>query len=367
MPSKSEILNENSVLDEKLFKDSPKTEDTTSHIISFLSEKAIEQNKLQKALSLFAFNKNCYHANQPQRIKDAFVRYVSKNNQKAVQEMLNTHPEFKIHQLLGYIASGNQDEAEQMLKEHPELLLQSGSVIDPSGRHFKNIRPFELLLWTMDVRYMANMVLHCIPQDKKGDEIRIELLKQYKTVIEDFDVEKKTGGVHFTLNGEKHHEKHFDFKPLINALDTYAKNYDDWTVKERRAHWCKVIGKEQRMLPMNVRQHYCDPDESFYPTPTFDKQELKRGLKLHTFAKDEDDIWNSGLIGLGEDFGITRCDGVGGAWEVMGGGGRPLATIDLAAISALCKMRTIDLGLLKKQLEQLIQKSEEIHLVIRHH
>lgn len=109
MQSKREILNENSVLDEELFKDSPKSEDTTSNIISFLPEEAIKENKLQEALSVFAYNNNCRRANQPQRIEDAFVRYVSKDNKKAVQEMLNKHPEFKIHQLLGYLASGNQE------------------------------------------------------------------------------------------------------------------------------------------------------------------------------------------------------------------------------------------------------------------
>lgn len=58
LQSKREILNKNSVLDEKLFKDSQKSEDTTSHIISFLSEEAIEENKLQKALSVFAAYKS---------------------------------------------------------------------------------------------------------------------------------------------------------------------------------------------------------------------------------------------------------------------------------------------------------------------
>ncbi|MCL9685561.1 hypothetical protein [Legionella maioricensis] len=345
------------ILDEKLFKDSPKAEDTTSHIISFLPKEAIEGNQLQKALSLFAFNRNCYRANQPQRIEEAFVRYVSKNNQNTVQEMLNKHPKFKIHQLLGYIASGNQDEAEKLLKEHPELLLQSGSVIAPSGHHFKNIKPFELLLWTMDVRYMANMVLDCLPKNEKGEEIRIELLKQYKTVIEDFDEEKKTGGVHFTLNGKKHHEQHFDFKPLINALDTYVKNTPVWGTGKSKEYWRTVVGKEQSLLPAHVRQHYCDPDESFYPTPTFNKPKFKRTLKLHNYAENEEVVWDSGL----KDVGISRGSRIGQA-VVLGEGSTDPAPVclDLDAISSLCKVRTADLELLKKQLEQPIQQLEEI-------
>lgn len=245
-----------------------------------------------------------------------------------------------------------------MLEEHPELLVQSGSVIDPSGRHFKNIKPFELVLWTMDVRYMANMVLDCIPKDKKGDEIRIELLKQYKAVIEDFDAEKKTGGVYYTLNGEKHHEKHFDFQPLINAFDTYVKNNEDWDYKERKRYWFQVIGKKLGMLPMHVRHHYCDPDESFDPTPTFDKKELKRSLKFNNYFKKEWLVWDSGLVGLGVNFGIFRQSL---RWASLSSSvlATVAAGVDLAAVSGLCKRRMEDLELLKKQLVQPIQKSDE--------
>lgn len=258
---------------------------------------------------------------------------------------------------MGYLASGNQEEAAKILKEHPELLVHSGSVIDPSGRHFKKIKPFELVLWTMDVRYMANMVLDCIPKDEKGKEIRIELLKQYKAVIEDFDAEKKTGGVHYTLNGEKHHEKHFDFQPLINALDTYVKNHDGWNKRERKIHWCQAVGKKQGMLPMHVRHHYCDPDESFDPTPTFDKKELKRNLKFYNHVKNEELVWDSGLVGLGINFGISRADSES---ECGTESGRGAVEIDLAAVISLCKMRMGELELLKKQLVQSIQKTDEL-------
>ena len=360
MQSKTEILNENSLLDEKLFKDSLKTEDTTSQIISFLPKEAIKENALQKALSSFVFNKNCYYANQPQRLEDAFVRYVYKDNQKTVKEMLMQHPEFKIHQLLGYIASGNQDEAEKMLKEHPELLLQSGSVIDPSGRLFKNIKPFELLIWTMDVRYMANMVLDCVRRAEKGDEIRIELLKQYKAVVEDFDAEKKTGGVHYTLNGEKHHEKHFDFQPLIKALDTYVKNYDSWSYEKCVDYWCKEVGKEQFKLTIEARNQYCHLTRSFDPVPDFNEEHLVRNLKFYNYVTNREQIWGSRLVGLGTDFGILRGAALGLPARPRGAGGGRWARIDLTAISRLCEVRTEDLMALKERLVLSIQKSEEI-------
>lgn len=356
MQLKNEILNDTSLLDEKLFVMSSKSEDTTTHIISFLPKEAIKEGELQKALSSFVFNRNCYYAMQPQRLEDAFVRHVAKGNQKIVDAMLSKHPEFKIHQLLGYIASGNQDEAEKMLEQNPELLLQSGSVIDPSGRLFEKIKPFELVLWTMDVRYMANMVLDCIHKAKEGDEIRIELLKQYKAVIEDFDAEKKTGGVRFTLNGKRHHEKHFDWQPLLNALNTYIENYDYWGV-ERDEHWCTVVGQEQQMLPMHVRHHYCNPEEPFNPPPTFNKKELKRTLKFYNYFSEVEEIWNAGLIGLGVHFGILRS-----AAHFTPATGMPRVapvSCDLSALRNLCKVRTEDLGLLKIKLLEPIQKLEE--------
>ena len=182
MKSKEELLNENSVLNEELFKESPKLKETTGNIISLLPEDAFKKGTKQSALSFFAFNNACRGSYQKQRLSDAFVRYVSKGDTKTVDEMLKKHPDFKIHQLLGYLASGNQDEAAKMLNDNPELLVQSGSVIDPSGRHFKNIRPFELVLWTFDVRYMVAMILKCLQKHEIGEDIRKQLVLQYKTL-----------------------------------------------------------------------------------------------------------------------------------------------------------------------------------------
>lgn len=30
----------------------------------------------------------------------------------------------------------------------------------------------------------------------------------------------------------------------------------------REKHWCTVVGKEQSLLPVYIRQHYCDPQEA---------------------------------------------------------------------------------------------------------
>ena len=67
-------------------------------------------------------------------------------------------PKLLVDTLLRHIALGNQIAAEKMLQIAPELMITKGEVIDPSGRHFHNISPFEFVLWALDVRYIAIML-----------------------------------------------------------------------------------------------------------------------------------------------------------------------------------------------------------------
>lgn len=295
---------------------------------------------------------------------DHITPYFKNNSKELSQLALTSNRFYKLFQpkrlvatLLNYIAFGNQEAAKKILIKHPELMVETGSVIDPSGRHFKRISAFELVLWALDVRYMAGMMLVCIPKNKEGNTIRKQLLLQYNNV--------ENRGVTYTVGDQTVTESHFNFKPMIDALNSYIKNYHVWSHDERKNHWCTVIGKEQIKLPMHVRHHYCDPDESFKSTPTFDKKELKRHLKFYNWSMAGYQTWAAGLPGLGVDFGILR-------------GGRLLnpracvcvqhitlnapaeVQLDFSAISRLCEVRIKDLDLLKKQLEYPIQKSFEI-------
>ena len=150
-------------------------------------------------------------------------------------------------------------------------------------------------MWTKDVRYMANMFLDCLPENKQGEEIRVALEQQAKVHMDK--------GVMYQLKGMWHSEIHFNIQPLLTALSTYIKNYDDWTEKKRKLHWCTIVGLAQTLIPAHIRHHYCEPDE-FWDKPNFIKPELKRSLEIYNWILQKSQLWTEGLDGLGSDFGI---------------------------------------------------------------
>ena len=112
-------------------------------------------------------------------------------------------------------------------------------------------------------------------------------------------------GVVYTLNGQTHREKQFSLKPLIDALQTYVNQFNNWTWEERESHWCTVVGLAQTLLPAYIRQHYCDPEESF-ENPNFRKPKFKRCLDFYNYLNSKMESWGSSLAGLGINFGIIR-------------------------------------------------------------
>lgn len=259
-----------------------------------------------------------------------------------------------INKLLWFVATGNQDAAEKGIKLNPELLLKRGTVTDYSGRTFTNITAFEYALWALDTRYMCNMMLDCLStldNETQAEMIKQGLFRQYKAF-------KNNNGVQYTAqDGKSHQEKHFDFLPIKTALQDYIDNFDIWDRTKQEEHWCKVVGLAQCGLPVHVRQHYCDPEESFDPTPAFDKKTFKRSLELYNFVTGKEEIWGScglsNLSGLGVNFGIFRAGRLFARACVLG---RP--TLDLAALSALCEVRTKDFVDLNDRLQNPLQKPE---------
>lgn len=288
------------------------------------------------------------YVNLPDDLHTEVIAPCFKNNSQELSNLALTsrtlhhlfQPKRLVDTLLSYVACGNQDAAEKMLKKHPELMSERGSVIDPSGRHFKNISAFELVLWTLDVRYMGRMMLKCLPKNKEGEELREQLVLQYKKVEEK--------GVTYILENESVTESHFDFSPLINALKTYGEKFANWDVDESKKHWCTLVGKEQTRLPVHVWNHYCDPDESFDPTPKFNKKKLKRNLEFYHYVTEKTQLWTAELIGLGGDFAMLR------AYMPLAGTPRfcqiTTSNIDLKAIELLWEVRKKDLEWLEMQL-----------------
>jgi hypothetical protein len=162
-------------------------------------------------------------------------------------------------------------------------------------------------------------------------------------------------------------EKHYDFSPLIEALQTYVNHYNDWYATDNFDaminQWSKVVGLAQRYVPAHVAQHYCDPDESFDKTPQFNKKTFKRALEFYNYITGKREFWFapvSSTSGLGVNFGICRGSTPGTAtgrrrWA------RGRAEVDSAAMTALCKVRTLDLVPLMQRLEGPIQKPDADH------
>lgn len=256
-------------------------------------------------------------------------------------------------------------------------------MVDDSGRYFKNVSFLQVITWCLDVLYMGNMVYESLPKDEKGEKIRLQLSQQLeeqmskglsfelkigdylpkteagkaqkkrliagiKKLIElkylNYEFKEGTDDILIIKN-----ETHFDLTPLVNALQYYADQYDGWSGKQCHEFWCTVVGLLQTLLPLYIRQHYCDPDEAFYPKPTFEKKEFKRSLDFDNWLTNVEKLLDCSAFGLGLDYGIL-C--LGGAWEVAEG-----SWLDSIALSALFERRsTQDLSSLLKTFKQpLIQ------------
>ena len=269
--------------------------------------------------------------------------------------------EAKANRILELVAQGNQDGVEKLIRETPELLTMRTKIIDWTGRTFQSISPWEYALWALDTRYMANMMLDCIP---KGESIRDKLLSQY------LSLEKK--GVTYEVDGVTITESHFDFQPLINSIEFYNENMSDWANDERKKQWVNVVGGEQRKLPVHIRQHYCDPNSPFGDTdglfqwdiPDF-KGKFTRSLDLATpsvkWCPTED-------CGLGVDYAIVRsvsekpiCSTGQDLWILDNTLSMCISRqVDILALKQLHKVRMDDYTNLKEKLETLFENEIQI-------
>ncbi|MGQ3892784.1 hypothetical protein [Legionella sp. CNM-4043-24] len=237
--------------------------------------------------------------------------------------------------LIQHVANGRQDEAKAILARFPELLLETGAAIDIAGYQFTGTA-FEYAVWAMDT-HMYTMMLDCLPQNEQGEEIRKGLLEQAEA-----------------------QKEHFNFQPLITALQTYVDNFNAWDWPQRQEHWCKVVGLTQRDLPAHVRHEYCYPDRSFSPVPNFTEKVLPRSLRFFNWVTDSWDNWDAGAAGLGSNFAILRGRDAGAFLPCGGRAAARGARHDLAAVTALCKVRTADLISLTQRLQVPIQKLDDV-------
>lgn len=232
-----------------------------------------------------------------------------------------------------------------LLQEDPSLLLHQGNVTDYSEREWQVITAAQYVNWAFDTEMFDTLMKH-IPLDKEGDKIRAQVKLQTD--------EADKHGVNYRLNGKDFNEIHYNHKELKDAYTEYLKQVDAASINFDEVNRCwSLIGTAQAKVPVYVAHRYCNPDESFDPTPKFDKPLRVRSLAFHNYSSDADELWYplravTGCV-FGRDFSILRGamlrPGRGGGR----GGGRIARALDSAAVSALFEVKTQELALLKEQ------------------
>ncbi len=252
--------------------------------------------------------------------------------------------------LLRFVVRGEQEKADGLLTIHPELLLKRGTITDYSGRTFKNITAYEYAYWAKD-RHMCRML------ERHMDANTATIMHQRCLDIENNGLTYEQRGVVIE------HSRHFDFSLLVSALQDYVDGYDNWLATSNwpavSAAWM-AVGMAQRDVPVHVANEYCRSDRSFHPRPAFNEETLPRNLKFYNHNTNLVASWFplvvSASSGLGVNCTLFRAvsageAGVGGGGAAGPGGRWPgRRAVDLAAVSRLDVVRTIDLTLSRENL-----------------
>ncbi len=253
----------------------------------------------------------------------------------------------ELRDFLQHVAEGRQDEANALLTPtHANiqtLLRTPGVFTDYSGRTF-NCTAYEYAYWAKDTHMCLMLAEHM------DEETKAYLLARIYAM--------EATGLTYQQNGAEHRSPHFDFTPLKEAYQRYLDGYDGWFAAQNWAAidtaWCDV-GKAQRDVPAHVAQEYCRPDRSFDPRPEFNEATLPRLLTFYNWATGRDDSWfplATSNSGLGFDFTLIRAL-VGSERASTGAGwiASRHAQADLAAVSHLDDVRTVDLTQLRERLK----------------
>lgn len=238
-------------------------------------------------------------------------------------------------QLLLKVATGEQDNAE-MSVIHPDLQLRRGTVTDYSGRTFKNITAYEYAYWAKD-KHMCRML-----EQYMNAKTKAAMLKCCEAIEEN--------GLTYAQHGIKvTGSKHFDFAPLIKALQDYIDGYNNDAGADMNAAWIEVC-KAQHDVPAHVINEYCREDRSFEPTPAFQEEHLPRTSTFHNVTTGEEKSWfllhisgsadRDGTIALTRAAATTALPNNALGWDR-----EPVlrVMVDLKAIKQLDIVRTADL------------------------
>ncbi len=154
-----------------------------------------------------------------------------------------------------------------MLKANPHLAITKGNLTDCSGRLFKDISGLQYALWALDY-HMWNMIHTHLKKAGLNDATRAQLeeLKLIATLNE------QNGWI--IIPDCNTNWPLISWSALINALETYVKNYDAWSSEQCGNHWRQQVGGAQLILPAHVINEYSHPSRPFYPCPKWSNEEI---------------------------------------------------------------------------------------------
>lgn len=293
-------------------------------------------------------------------------RLYEASSQKIQAEILKELPELVekklIQQFLQCVAYGQQEEAEQILKKNPVLvqrLLTADDIpfTDYSGRTF-TCTAYEYAYWACD-SHMRWMLEDYILND---EEIRRFIYRRVMRMEERPETgflswlffQARSRGLNYTQHSKSHNSPHFDFKPLINALSDYAKQFQNRSWEERHVAWKKNVGGAQREAPAHLAQEYCHPDRSFKDLSAskslLNKKPFKREIQFSGEA-GLNDVWFPlrENAGLGFSFGVLGTPVID-RMPAMASEGPWTSLVDLSAVKLIEKVRVDEL---KQSFERL--------------
>jgi len=259
-----------------------------------------------------------------------------------------------LDKFLQRVAYGEQDKVEKLFTDVyqgndvkiQKVLLHQGVFTDYSGRIF-NCSAYEYAYWAKDT-HMCRMLQHYM-----DDATKAEMLACVTKI--------EHTGLPYTQHGVDYCTQNFDLKPLIQALEFYVNNYAAWDTASNwaamKAAWMQV-GLAQRDVPAHVAQEYCRPDRAFHPCPPFNETALPRSLTFHSWINLKTESWfplTSPNSGLGFDFALIRGRGEGSlldgtAYTPQRAYSAETRRMNLAAVSRLDEVRTVELTQLRKHL-----------------
>jgi hypothetical protein len=187
--------------------------------------------------------------------------------------------------LLSHIVRGEEERAMRMIAAKPEILRSISTTTDYAKRTYRECTPFQAALLCQDIILLEKI----LPYFNKLQDGQVELKKQFKNIFKngitfgasydfstlteaitnsmDCDIVsalqkmKNKTSVSQELDSFRHKfaalsTKEIFYNPahLIQALDLYNNNFDDWSENQQSLFWCQVVGYTQRFMPVSLIQ-----------------------------------------------------------------------------------------------------------------